>query len=193
MLTHGFESRHLHHFYGVNVFIKKWLNKDERKQKYRRQRFMTDYSISHKERLVKALISATKETKVINLRDHISPEKNIRIGNFVTCLRREIKHKDCAHDFTYLTNHKSWNDVLVLGDHSFNATEEIKDVVRTAQTRLANDNEDIIINDLKEATSLINHAANIISQAREINKNSEPIIEGINRVAQSVHDTHTEI
>lgn len=147
--------------------------------------------IENPDSLKEALVNAAHSTRSVMLRDHILPERVVRVGEFVTALRRELAHSSNASLTRELTDTSLWSDVLQLkyrngsanwGKYDAEFISSLECIVDSAIEEMEESNPKMIENSLSDMSSQLSSLDVCIGRLAELNKEADKIVSDFDKL-----------
>ena len=143
------------------------------------------------DRIADALVQAAISANNVMMRKHIVPSRNVRVGEFVTCIRRELAaipmpptgtrygRDTSRRDYWMerLTNTDCWFDILELYGNGFKINAEAMHVVELAQSRMTETSPAIIEFNLRKLDETLDNTESFLTRIQENNEEAGRIMD----------------
>ena len=141
--------------------------------------------MDEQQKLERAFMNAAFHSKAVINRTVVSERKH-RIGEFVTCLRRELRDMGKARSYDYLCDKDNWADILDF--RGFNEPNEaVKSAIAAARREILNqDSPRYIENGLKSVDRQVDHAMSLLKDIHTINDEADEVLNGFKELAANM-------
>jgi hypothetical protein len=155
-----------------------------RQEFYNRRKRMYGH-LSKEEALKDALMTAARHAAVVVAKSSLVQPHTIRVGEFVTSLRREIK-ETVVYGCRDLTDKDLWEDILILKAGA-NVGKETKRIIKAA--RYAVENKGVVEDfedRLKAVNNEVDHAITILKDLEDICVEEDEIMSDFRELAKNM-------
>lgn len=140
-----------------------------------------------RERIVSALVSAAMGAARVLERDHIIPRQVVRVGEFVTQLRRELTYSYTGRNSycDQITNKNVWEDILQpKSEHTTIDGEFLVSLAASAEIRLKETSPEEMKADLEQLRNMKNDAYDMMRKVDVFLKDADRVTEGFEKLAE---------
>ena len=140
--------------------------------------------------LADILEKSARKAREVMTRDCVVAERAIRVGEFVTVLRRELQTNSLKHLADSLTCKSVWHDILVINKHPGwrvdNDKKMINMAVAEARRRLDSVTSNKIEQDIADMETLHHDNSGLLAQSNGLVEKSEELMIGLEKFADKV-------
>ena len=163
---------------------------------YRRQKGAGVYkTLTTDGSLVHALTTAAMHAGTVCLRDHVVPETKVRVGEFVTSLRREItvakyhnSYLNVNNELNKLTDKDNWVGILEPKSHD-TFSNDLMSLIRKAQHEISNQSSAAFIeNELKRVENVILDTTSLLKEIQALNDEADVILSDFRSLAKKMEE-----
>ena len=168
------------------------IRSERKKQKFRDEFYNRRYRMyghySKHDALVRCFIGAARHARIVSTRSVCSP-KNIRVGDFVTSLRREIKDKNVHYNANMssdLANKEKWDDILIPSSYA-SFSDDVLEAIQSARLLIdKREPAEVIDEELKRVNNDVNDLFKMLKDIENINNEADKILGGFKELAKDM-------
>lgn len=141
---------------------------------------------TNRENLKKALLDSAFHAKMIINRSIVS-ESNMRIGEFVTSLRRDIKDIGIKGSYSPLTDKDNWEGILIPRTKAFD--EDTMRVIAEVRREVNDTSSSVYIEQgLSAVNKQVSDAMRLLKEIEVINDEANVILDDFKVLAKNIQD-----
>lgn len=153
--------------------------------------------IKNTDKVVSILISAAIHANNVMTRKHVVPERRIRVGEFITCIRREIAGLFVGAEgknlLDKLTDKHTWSDILELKAEKSrpwqsSCVSNLDHIVELAKMQIDSNNPKVIELSLNQLDNTLDEAQTFIDRLQENNEETGEVLEEFYTLINNMSD-----
>lgn len=155
--------------------------------------------IDSPDKLKDCFVEAACAARSVMLRDHIVPERVVRVGEFITSLRRSMAYysgDDKNSLVSILTDSGMWSDILQLKDrkgaYNFMSSakidymSELESIIELAILEMEESNPKMIESNLDDMLRQMDSLDTCVNRAIEINREADVVVDDFDKLLKEM-------